>query len=36
MTDTGLEAVAETVSGNPRGVLLWRDLPKVWFGDDAR
>ena len=35
MTDTGLEAVAETVSGNPRGVLLWRDLPKVWFGGDA-
>ena len=35
MTDTGLEAVAETVSGNPRGVLLWRDLPKVWFGDDV-
>ena len=35
MTDTGLEAVAETVSGNARGVLLWRDLPKVWFGDDA-
>ena len=34
MKDTGLEAVAETVSGNPRGVLLWRDLPKVWFGDD--
>ena len=35
MTDTGLEAVAETVGGNPRGVLLWRDLPKVWFGDDG-
>ncbi len=35
MTDTGLEAIAETVSSNPRGVLLWRDLPKVWFGDDA-
>lgn len=35
MTEIGLEAVAETVSGNPRGVLLWRDLPKVWFGDDA-
>jgi hypothetical protein len=35
MTDTGLEAVAETVTGNPRGVLLWRDLPKVWFGDDG-
>lgn len=32
-TDTGLEGVAETVSGNPRGVLLWRDLPRVWFGD---
>lgn len=35
MTDTGLEAVAETVTGNPRGVLLWRDLPKVWFGADG-
>jgi hypothetical protein len=35
MTETGLEAVAETVAGNPRGVLLWRDLPKVWFGDDG-
>jgi hypothetical protein len=34
MTDPGLEAVAETVTGNPRGVLLWRDLPKVWFGGD--
>jgi hypothetical protein len=35
MTDTALEAVAETVTGNPRGVLLWRDLPKVWFGADG-
>lgn len=35
VTDTGLEAVAETVTGNPRGVLLWRDLPKAWFGDDG-
>lgn len=35
MTDASLEAVAETVTGNPRGVLLWRDLPAVWFGDDA-
>jgi uncharacterized protein DUF3987 len=35
MTDTGLQALAETVTGNPRGVLLWRDLPKVWFGDDC-
>lgn len=32
-TDTGLEGVADAVSGNPRGVLLWRDLPRVWFGD---
>lgn len=35
VTDTSLKAVAETVTGNPRGVLLWRDLPKVWFGDDC-
>jgi hypothetical protein len=35
ITETGLEAVAETVAGNPRGVLLWRDLPKVWVGDDG-
>jgi hypothetical protein len=35
MTDTALEAVAETVTGNPRGVLLWRDLPTAWFGDDG-
>jgi hypothetical protein len=35
MTDTGLETVADTVAGNSRGVLLWRDLPKVWFGDDG-
>lgn len=35
VADTGLEAVAETVTGNPRGVLLWRDLPKAWFGDDG-
>ena len=35
MTDTGLEAVTETVTGNPRGVLLWRDLPTAWFGDDG-
>jgi hypothetical protein len=35
MTDTALEAVAETVTGNPRGVLLWRELPKVWFGADG-
>ncbi|MBI2739177.1 MAG: DUF3987 domain-containing protein [Rhodospirillales bacterium] len=35
MTDTALEAVAETVTANPRGVLLWRDLPKVWFGGDC-
>ena len=34
-TDTALEAVAETVTGSPRGVLLWRDLPNVWFGDDG-
>lgn len=35
MTDAGLEAVAETVTGNPRGVLLWRDRPNVWFGDEG-
>jgi hypothetical protein len=31
VTDTDLEAVAETVAGNPRGVLLWRDVPTVWL-----
>lgn len=35
MTDAALEAVADTVAGNRRGVLLWRDLPKVWFGADC-
>ncbi len=35
MMDAALEAVAETVTGNPRGILLWRDLPKVWFGGDC-
>jgi len=35
MTDTDLQAAARTVTGNRRGVLLWRDLPKVWFGDDC-
>ena len=35
MTETALEALAEAVTGNPRGVLLWRDLPTAWFGDDG-
>jgi hypothetical protein len=41
MTQAELGAVVETVAGNPRGVLLWRDSPALWFagaddGDDHR
>lgn len=32
MTEVDLEAVAESVAGNPRGILLWRDSPALWFG----
>ena len=31
-TDTG--ALADIVSGNPRGVLLWRDGRAAWIGDE--
>ena len=30
VADTALETIAETVSGNPRGVILWRDEP-AWL-----
>lgn len=38
MSTVDPEAVAETIAGNPRGVLLWRDAQNVWLGgagDDA-
>jgi len=31
-SDAEPAALAEIVSGNPRGVLLWRDGPAVWIG----
>ena len=30
VADTALETIAETVSVNPRGVILWRDEP-AWL-----
>ena len=30
VADTALETIAETVAGNPRGVILWRDEP-AWL-----
>ncbi len=31
VADTALETIADVVSGNPRGVILWRDEP-AWLG----
>lgn len=30
VTDTAIEAIADAVSGNPRGVILWRDELSAW------
>lgn len=35
VVDDDPETVAEIVSGNPRGVLLWPDEPSAWLGDDC-
>ena len=34
VADPALEAIAEIVSGNPRGVILWRDEPAPFDGSD--
>jgi hypothetical protein len=33
LTDPALEALAQAVATNPRGVLLWRDEPTAWLAD---
>ncbi len=34
-TDDEPAALVESVSGNPRGLLLWRDGPAAWIGGEA-
>jgi len=36
VTCSELEALAEAVATNPRGVVLWRDEPTAWLADLVR
>ncbi|GEP55354.1 hypothetical protein RSO01_25200 [Reyranella soli] len=36
VADTTIEALADVVSGNPRGVTLWRDELAAWLGNLGR
>src|SRR5260370_317701 len=32
VADAAVETIAEAVSGNPRGLIQWRDEPSAWLG----
>ncbi len=34
VADALVETIVEVISGNPRGVISWRDAPLVWLEDD--
>ena len=36
VADAAVESIAQVVSGNPRGVISWRDGPAAWFADDGK
>jgi len=36
VTDTTIEAVADILRGNPRGIILWRDELSAWIGNMSR
>ena len=36
VADAAVESIAEVVSGNPRGVILWRDAPSAWLAGPER
>jgi Protein of unknown function (DUF3987) len=36
VADAAVESIAVVISGNPRGVISWRDGPPAWFADDGK
>ena len=36
VADAAVESIAEAISGNPRGVILWRDAPSAWLAGPQR